>query len=195
MEKEKNTIGFLEDFRRLNVSITRAIYGMVVIGNAKCLYHDKSIWRNFINYYQKNHLIYSPKVNKEKDEEIVYDIDNLTEIEIGHDKDINIDEDEFVFGKEEDYQDINQDLIDNYESTSNIYAEGNKNDINKKEENKNIKGVDEKDKINENKKLENKEQNNNKDSNNESQKKENNNRETNSNKIGTNNLNKKGRRR
>ena len=135
---KENIIGFLEDFRRLNVSVTRAIYGMVVIGNAKCLYHDKSIWRNFINYYQKNHLIYSPKVNKEKDEEIVYDIDDLTEIEIGNDKDINIDEDEFVYGNEEDYQDINQDLIDNYESTSNIYAEGNKNYLNKKKE-KNMK--------------------------------------------------------
>ena len=135
---KENIIGFLEDFRRLNVSVTRAIYGMVVIGNAKCLYHDKSIWRNFINYYQKNHLIYSPKANKENEEEIVYDIDDLTEIEIGNDKDINIDEDQFVYGNEVDYQDINQDLIDNYESTSNIYAEGNKNYLNKKKE-KNMK--------------------------------------------------------
>ena len=48
---KNNQIGFLKDFRRLNVSITRAKYGMIIIGNINCLYHNKSIWTNFINYY------------------------------------------------------------------------------------------------------------------------------------------------
>ena len=48
---KNNQIGFLKDFRRLNVSITRAKYGMIIIGNINCLYHNKSIWKNFINYY------------------------------------------------------------------------------------------------------------------------------------------------
>jgi regulator of nonsense transcripts 1 len=48
---KENNIGFLQDYRRLNVSITRAIYGMVIIGNAKCLYKEQTVWRNFITSF------------------------------------------------------------------------------------------------------------------------------------------------
>lgn len=50
---ENDQIGFLKDFRRLNVSITRAKYGLIIIGNAKCLYHNQCVWKNLINYYQE----------------------------------------------------------------------------------------------------------------------------------------------
>ena len=129
---KENNIGFLQDFRRLNVSITRAIYGMVVIGNAKCLYKEQSVWRNFINYYQRNHLIYTPKVKEGNDGEKNYDINDLAEVTIGNEEDINLVEESFVYGKEEDYQEINEDLINNFECSNNIYAEWNKNYLNEK---------------------------------------------------------------
>ena len=135
----ENNIGFLKDFRRLNVSITRAICGMIIIGNAKCLYQKETIWRNFINYYQKNHLICSPEVNTITDGEKEYNIEQLEEIVIGNEEDINLNENDFIFGKEEDYLDINQDLIDNFECTSNVYLESNKNYLKKKDKKKNKK--------------------------------------------------------
>ena len=134
-----NNIGFLEDFRRLNVSITRAINGMIIIGNAKCLYKPKTVFRNFINYYLNNHLIYSPKVVGEKGEEKVFDIEDLQEFHIELLENINLNEESFIYGKEEDYQDINQDLLENFECTSNVYAEGNKKYLEKKKEKKDKK--------------------------------------------------------
>ena len=46
-------IGFLKDPRRLNVTITRAKYGMIVLGNAKVLYQD-SLWNNLLNHFKAN---------------------------------------------------------------------------------------------------------------------------------------------
>ena len=129
-----NNIGFLEDYRRLNVSITRAINGMIVIGNAICLYQQKSVFRNYINYYLKNNLIYSPKIIENQGKEKVFDIEDLKEVKIEEKENINLSEELFIYGKEEDYQDINQDLLNNFECSSNVYADSNKKYLKKKKE-------------------------------------------------------------
>ena len=81
-------IGFLKDVRRLNVIISRAKYGLIIIGNADCLYNAKienkySIWRKYIEYLRNNNSLVTynmtknsfekyelkPKINKENEED------------------------------------------------------------------------------------------------------------------------------
>ena len=119
-----NQIGFLKDFRRLNVSITRAKYGMIIIGNAKCLSQSSEVWKCIVNYYQKNNILVT--LNRKENDE--YDLNNLKGMKLFEE---NINE-EFCLTEEYDYDcsnnrdGINKDLLDNFELSQNIYTQNNK---------------------------------------------------------------------
>ena len=53
---ESKTIGFLNDPRRLNVALTRAKYGIIIIGNPKVLSrHD--LWNNLLVHFKDNGVL------------------------------------------------------------------------------------------------------------------------------------------
>lgn len=56
-------VGFLSDWRRLNVAITRAKNGLIVVGDANTLKHDEN-WRAFINWCEGNGCLCNLDLNE-----------------------------------------------------------------------------------------------------------------------------------
>jgi superfamily I DNA and/or RNA helicase len=138
-----DNIGFLSDYKRLNASITRAKYGMIVIGNVNCLSNKSQIWSEFIKYYSDKGLLVEPE-KKEKldnyDKIIKYNINKLNKkdfkIEYGH-KNNALYQEKYIFI---DYQIdpcLNEDLLKNFECCENVYANGNNRYYIKKKEKNN----------------------------------------------------------
>ena len=142
---QQKNIGFLKDLRRLNVSITRAKYGMIIVGNAQCLYDSDKIWRKYINYYMENDLLVQPFIKKDiRNEKIIaIDIEKLEKANIIEDEKMenenSINFEEYDFDASENQPDINEDLLNNFECSENVYKEGNKKYYKKKKEKKNKK--------------------------------------------------------
>jgi len=49
-------VGFLQDWRRLNVAITRARSGLIIVGDSQTLSQDKN-WLAFINWCNDHRVI------------------------------------------------------------------------------------------------------------------------------------------
>ncbi|OMJ83072.1 hypothetical protein SteCoe_16051 [Stentor coeruleus] len=51
-------VGFLDEFRRLNVALTRAMYGMIICGHIETLL-SSSLWSKLLKYYSQYGLIFN----------------------------------------------------------------------------------------------------------------------------------------
>ncbi|KAK2552912.1 Regulator of nonsense transcripts 1 [Acropora cervicornis] len=68
---EHQGIGFLNDPRRLNVALTRAKYGIIVIGNPKIL-SRQPLWNHLLNYYKENKALMEGPLNNLKESMIQF---------------------------------------------------------------------------------------------------------------------------
>uniref|UniRef100_A0A3Q2QSE6 ATP-dependent helicase RENT1 n=1 Tax=Fundulus heteroclitus TaxID=8078 RepID=A0A3Q2QSE6_FUNHE len=59
---EHQGIGFLNDPRRLNVALTRAKYGVIIVGNPKAL-SKQPLWNNLLNYYKEQKVLVEGPLN------------------------------------------------------------------------------------------------------------------------------------
>jgi len=73
----ENKIGFVKDARRLNVALTRAKFGLILVGNKECMSKGDPLWSRLIEHLEnedvivgKNHFkgIVDPKSTKKEDE-------------------------------------------------------------------------------------------------------------------------------
>ena len=75
-------IGFLSSAKRLNVSLTRAKKGLIIIGNYECLSKKNGIWRDLIKFYHSKKLLYKGKLfNLEPIEDEDFELQEIPEDE------------------------------------------------------------------------------------------------------------------
>ena len=118
-------IGFLSSTKRLNVALTRAKKGVIVLGNSECLARHAGIWRDLIVFYYSKGIIVQGPLSK---------LEPLSKEEIFI-KDIESDEEEEnIREKEERHKKIKKEIVFDYLKKSEDLKNSNKKDINDKDD-------------------------------------------------------------
>ena len=72
-------IGFLASKKRLNVALTRARKGLIIVGNCKTLSKRSDIWRNLIEFYASKKLIIDKALYYVRKEDVISKDPNFNE--------------------------------------------------------------------------------------------------------------------
>ena len=68
---EHQGIGFLNDPRRLNVALTRARFGIIIVGNPKVL-SKQQLWNHLLTYYKEQKVLVEGPLNNLKESMIQF---------------------------------------------------------------------------------------------------------------------------
>ena len=71
VRSDEQTIGFLSDARRLNVALTRARFGLFLVGNPKVLSKDR-LWNDLLTFYKSNKVLVEGPLNHLKESQIKF---------------------------------------------------------------------------------------------------------------------------
>ena len=124
-----NEIGFLKDLKRLNVSISRAKYGLIIIGNANCLYNAKidnkyTIWKRYIDYLMENNALVTYNHEKNSFEKFSVKKKTNDEKKIGNQDSVNeIKEEEENYEDNYDYDGSKNNYNTNWDLINKDYGE------------------------------------------------------------------------
>jgi hypothetical protein len=113
---------------------------MIIIGNIDCLSKKSYIWKKFIKYYYNNGLLVDPEIKTKsgnKEETIEFKLTKKQFETEKDDDDTPISYQEYDFDDSKNDPNINQDLLDDFRLTENVYGPGNIRYIKKTDENKN----------------------------------------------------------
>ena len=93
----KNLSNFFLDKRRINVTLTRARYCLIIIGNSDLLYRANNIWSDYINFsrkkkYLKQEIISNNNNNNNKLEKLIQPKEEIIPLFINDDKGFEIKE-------------------------------------------------------------------------------------------------------
>ena len=114
---DDGNIGFLSEKKRLNVALTRAQKGMIILGNYKCLRKHKGIWRELIDFYFQKGLIYQGPLSNLEKLEPEPEYNNLEE-----------DDEEVIKEKDEKHKGLKKNIVIDYFKEMEIIKGSEKNE-------------------------------------------------------------------
>ena len=101
----RGDIGFLDSPQRINVALTRAKKGLIILGNYECLSKRAGIWKDLIYFYFKNNLIVEGELNNLKNVENSF-INELNSDEEEEDKKDDEKQEKYKSIKKEFFRDL-----------------------------------------------------------------------------------------
>ncbi len=128
----KGDIGFLDSPQRINVALTRAKKGLIILGNCECLSKREGIWKDLIIFYVNNDLIVEGELNN------LESVKNAIINELNSEKEED-DDDEKIDKKKEKYKTLKKEYFkDLFSKKKNVSKKINEDEKEDSEKNRRL---------------------------------------------------------